>query len=102
MCMKTPKPKAVKEKPVQYLRNPWLDGLAIGAGQGRNSLRVDRTGAAAPTAGGAAAPTYGGATAPGLPGLPSVPGLVIPTIPTARPAGGGGRGSRVGTRTVAY
>lgn len=45
MCSKPPKPKPVKEKEPQYLRNPWLDGLAIGGVQGarsgRNALRVD-------------------------------------------------------------
>lgn len=41
MCMKTPKPKKVEEKPVQYLRNPFLDGLAIGQSGGRNALRTD-------------------------------------------------------------
>jgi len=40
MC-KTPKVKQPVEKPVQYLSNPWLDGLAIGGERGRNSLRVD-------------------------------------------------------------
>ena len=46
MCkVKTPKPKTTEpeKKPVQYLSNPWLDGLGIvGAGtRGRNSLRLD-------------------------------------------------------------
>ena len=44
MCMKTPKPKVVPQKPVQYLRNPFLDGMTIGANTGRNSLREDRAG----------------------------------------------------------
>ena len=42
MCMKTPKVNQPTDKPPQYLRNPFLDGLAIGQGQGRNSLRIDR------------------------------------------------------------
>lgn len=45
MCGSPPKPKPVKEKPPQYLRNPWLDGLALGgvgaARSGRNALRID-------------------------------------------------------------
>ena len=41
MCTKTPKVQQPKDKPVQYLRNPFLDGLAIGQGQGRDSLRID-------------------------------------------------------------
>lgn len=41
MCASPPKPKPVKEKPVQWLRNPLLDGLKIGANTGRSSLRTD-------------------------------------------------------------
>lgn len=44
MCstVKTPTPKPVKEKDPIYMRNPWLDGLGIGAeARGRNSLRID-------------------------------------------------------------
>lgn len=43
MCPKSPKVPETKETKPQYLRNPFLDGLAIGGGQsiGRNSLRVD-------------------------------------------------------------
>lgn len=95
MCMKTPKPKKVEEKPIQWLRNPLLDGLAIGGGtaKGRASMRRDLgvAGAAfvspydrstntptapeaAPTAGqgtGLAVPTAGGgrATRPGMAAL---------------------------------
>lgn len=75
MCMSTPKPKKVVEKPVAYLRNPLLDGLAIGGGtsQGRNSLRRDlgSSGAAyvspydkAPPAPAPAGPTSGVPAAP--------------------------------------
>jgi hypothetical protein len=40
MCKPSvPKPKKVEEKPVQYLRNPFLDAINIGGG--RNSLRID-------------------------------------------------------------
>lgn len=46
MC-KPPKPKAVAEKPIQYLRNPFLDGLSITRSQSREALRRDMgTGAA--------------------------------------------------------
>lgn len=41
MCSKPPKPKKVEEKPVQYLRNPFLDAINIGTNTGRNSLRID-------------------------------------------------------------
>lgn len=45
MCTaKAPKaPKQEPEKPVQYLSNPWVDGLGISGSQarGRNSLRSD-------------------------------------------------------------
>lgn len=55
MCtVKTPKPRpnpAGEEAPDPiYMRNPWLDGLGIGAeSRGRNSLRID-LGSKAPTA----------------------------------------------------
>jgi hypothetical protein len=43
MCSKPPKPKKVEEKPVQFLRNPFLDGVNLdGQDSGRNSLRIDR------------------------------------------------------------
>lgn len=67
MCLKTPKLKKVTEKPVQYLRNPYLDGLAIGANSGRNSLRIDRGGASGPPL---------ALTPPGTDG-----GLAVPTVP---------------------
>jgi hypothetical protein len=41
MCTKTPKVNTPKEKAVQYLRNPFLDGMALSANTGRNSLRTD-------------------------------------------------------------
>lgn len=44
MCTaKAPKQAEVKEKKVQYLSNPWIDGLGIAGSQsrGRNSLRTD-------------------------------------------------------------
>ena len=52
MCVgptiKTPEPKPDQTKDPVYMRNPYLDGLGIGAeAAGRNSLRIDR-GSAAP------------------------------------------------------
>ena len=46
MCTgSAPKPKKVEEVEPQYLRNPWLDGLAIGKeNSGRSSLRIDPAG----------------------------------------------------------
>lgn len=47
MCntVKTPTPRPVEEKDPIYMRNPWLDGLGIGAeARGRNSLRIDLDG----------------------------------------------------------
>lgn len=45
MCsVKAPKPPKDSTKPVQYVRNPYLDGLAIQQATGRNSLRIDLTG----------------------------------------------------------
>jgi hypothetical protein len=41
MCMKAPSPKQPPKVPVQYLSNPWLDGLGIGTGRGRATLRND-------------------------------------------------------------
>lgn len=69
MCMKTPKaPKAPAEKKPIYMSNAYLDGLAIGGGRGRNSLRIDL---ATPGAG------------VGAPQIPTgwVPRPMIPTIP---------------------
>ena len=41
--VRTPTPQPVKEKDPVYMRNPYLDGLGIGAeSTGRNSLRIDR------------------------------------------------------------
>jgi len=76
MCApKVPKPKTVAEKPVQYLRNPFLDDLSIGKDAGRNSLRIDLGSTRTPRPSeGASMRT--GATAPV--GLPVMPGLLIP------------------------
>lgn len=85
MCAKTPKPKKVEEKPVQYLRNPFLDDVSIGNDTGRNSLRIDlgsqRT--ARPFEGS----TTGASpkTDPMRGAVPTVPGLLIPS----RRRGGG-------------
>lgn len=68
MCtVKTPKPKPAPEEDPVYMRNPFLDGLGIGAeSRGRNSLRIDR-GSPVPTA-----PRTGGVVPP--PGRPPLPG----------------------------
>jgi hypothetical protein len=87
MC-KTPKVQEVKQKAPQYLRNPLLDGLRIGAGAGRNALRVDRVDAPAAVPGAGAygpqivpSPDAGLSVPPGMsaPGTTLPPGLVIPT-----------------------
>ena len=51
MCTSTPKPKTVKEKEPQYMRNPWLDSLTMNraATVGRNSLRTDSSRRITPT-----------------------------------------------------
>jgi hypothetical protein len=72
MCPKTPKVKPVEEKTPQYMRNPFLDGLALGASKGRNSLRVEL-----------------GSTSPSVPYQPS-PGVVIPITPNSSLGFGGG------------
>ena len=77
MCPKTPKVKPVEEKKPQYLRNPFLDGLAIGSNSGRNSLRVELGAASSPTA----------------PYQPP-PGVVIPYTPNSSLGFGGGATNR--------
>lgn len=50
MCtsVKSPTPKEPEKKNPVYMRNPYLDGLGVGAeSRGRNSLRIDRGSAAA-------------------------------------------------------
>jgi hypothetical protein len=83
MCMSTPKPKKVVEKPVAYLRNPLLDGLAIGGGtaQGRNSLRRDLGSS------GAAYVSPYDKPLPTDPAAPSGTGLTAPTTPSRGAAG---------------
>jgi hypothetical protein len=86
MCMSSTPTAPVENKPVEYLHNPFLDGVTIGGAgttQGRNSLRIDL---AAPTASGVAPAPTGGNAAPFMgdprptqPLLPS-PGMVVPTI----------------------
>lgn len=73
MCAKPPKPKKVKEKPVQYLRNPFLDGINIGRDTGRASLRIDLGQQAA-----SPAPAPTSSTSRALP-LPFESGLLIPS-----------------------
>jgi hypothetical protein len=46
MCSSAPKVKPTTEKKPQYLRNPFLDGLALNATTSRNTLRNDLTPAA--------------------------------------------------------
>jgi hypothetical protein len=82
MCTtKAPKPQVVsgdEKKPVQYLSNPWVDGLGIvgSDARGRNSLRIDR-------------------------GTPRRPVTVTPPVapPVITPPNGGGGGFGVGTGT---
>jgi hypothetical protein len=80
----TPKPKKVKEKPVQYLRNPFLDSLSIGNDAGRNSLRIDlgspSSSVARPFEGTPTGRSNQKTSSNPLGGIPStLPGLVIPT-----------------------
>ena len=87
MCtnpLKKPKIKKVEEKPVQFLRNPFLDAIGIGQDTGRNSLRIDLAGPSAPLAfeGGRAAtsPATAKSTQGAIGGIPSfAPGLFLPT-----------------------
>lgn len=78
MCPKTPKVKPTVEKKPQYLRNPFLDGLAFGSNTGRNALRVD-LGSQTPV--------------PYQPPAPT-PGLVVPNSKIGFQPAGGGRGGR--------
>lgn len=42
MCTKSPKiPKPETPKEIASFRNPFLDGMQIGAGRGRDALRTD-------------------------------------------------------------
>jgi hypothetical protein len=77
MCPKTPKVQQPKEKPVQYLRNPFLDGLALGANSGRNALRVE----------------LGSTGSPPTPYQPP-PGVVIPNTPNSSLGFGSGNTRR--------
>jgi hypothetical protein len=96
MCGSPPKPKAVKEKPPQYLRNPWLDGLALGgvgaARAGRNALRVDL---AAP----GKAPSYLGIPSPVAPPVSPTGAFPAPYIAPSLALGGGGGRSRAAVRS---
>jgi hypothetical protein len=83
MCTtKAPKPvqqTGDEKKPVQYLSNPWVDGLGV-VGEntrGRNSLRIDPGTPRRPV------------TAEPPPVFPPV----VPPTPTSTPTGGGGRGA---------
>lgn len=97
MCMASTPTIDTTPKPVEYLHNPYLDGITIGTGatRGRNSLRVDLgTPNNAPAAGAqpAPSPTSGGQMRP----MPiSTPGMVIPTI------GGSAAGSLPPNVTIA-
>jgi hypothetical protein len=85
MCTsKQPKPQPVQtqapNKPVQYLHNPWVDGLGImgSATRGRNSLRIDpgSTPRVPVTTTPPTGTPYGTVDNPGyIPGDPSKPGI---------------------------
>lgn len=79
MCtVRTPRPQpqsAPTQKPVVYLRNPFLDSGAGRAGYGRNALRIDINGA------------------PAAPATPPPPGPGAPGGPPAGGSGGGGGSS---------
>lgn len=55
MCTST-KVDETEEEDVEYLRNPFLDGLQLGETKGRDSLRVDADTAATTTTDTASAP----------------------------------------------
>lgn len=93
MCSKPKAPKKVEEKPIQYLANPFLDGLGIGADAGRNALRIDLApagGKSAPMALGAGGVGGGPKRGPARGALPVIPGLLIPN----RAGRGGGAAPR--------
>ena len=96
MCTKTPKVQQPKDKPVQYLRNPFLDGIAIGQGQGRDSLRIDR-GTPTPRPVGGDPGRLTQIPTPLAPSTPrTTPGLYI------QPGKGGGGGGRTNLRPNKY
>ena len=82
MCTKRPRIQQPEQKDPQFLRNPYLDGLAIGAGRGRNSLRIDR---ADPLMGGfRTTGLFGTSRTPLPPGstlIPRDPALGLPGTP---------------------
>lgn len=108
MCGSAPKAKKIEEKPPQYMRNPWLDGLAIGGlsgiRTGRNSLRVDLGGTNAAT--GLAIPQPPQPVTPPTGAYPAPAGVVNPKAgPNALAllsfAGGGKLGSALlGSRAI--
>lgn len=85
MCAKTPKIAQPVEKDPQYLANPFLDGLQIGKGTGRNQLRTDLGSPllTVPAPSGVALPA--GSSATSTPGLvtPSATVSGLPSIPSA-------------------
>jgi len=93
MCSSPHAPAPAPEKKPVYLRNPYLDGLAIGGGQaqGRNALRIDRATPGAP--GSSDSATVPRPASPPITTPIPVPGLVIPS-PRPR-VGGGATGLRV-------
>lgn len=99
MCGSAPKPKKVEEKEPQYMRNPWLDGLAIGGltgiRTGRNSLRVDLGGTNQRTGLGLGGRPLTPATAPasGAYPMPALTGF-DPAAGSLAIGGGGARGNR--------
>lgn len=90
MCAKTPKAAPITQKDPVYLRNPFLDGVKIGAGTGRNALRIDlgsgpQTGQNPPTIKNPIEST-----------LPIKNPFTTPTAPgTVAPSGGAGLGGMV-------
>jgi hypothetical protein len=79
MCMSSPSiPTPVTKDPV-YMRNPYLDGLALNASAntGRNSLRIDKSTDNVPRA---------VTPAPGIP-APRMVGVVVPNTQPGTAAG---------------
>lgn len=102
MCttVKSPTPRPVTEKDPIYMRNPWLDGLGIGAeARGRNSLRIDLGGPSRRPRG-TPSGSPGGSPGAGVPGLPWLrPGGVTGGTSTGLARGfTGGHGLTIGSQ----
>lgn len=102
MCSKPKAPKPIKEKEPQYMRNPWLDGLAIGGlggiRTGRNSLRVDLGGTNASTGLAIPQPTQPATPVSGAYPAPVTAPSPIAPLTISGGGGGGGRGNRTQIR----